>query len=1052
MSRLETICTNLLTDRASWANEEEVRHGWLKHFENELNIRFNKERDYNDASYNQVIFEFKGPNMFRGRSESPAFQEAIFDQLGKYIRRKSLNEGIAPEEYIGIATDGYHICFAFLKEQVMNPRNLLPVDLMSVTLTIQALDTARRRAFTAENLLEDFGHSSPVSRILMHGLGHELQACLIDQKHNRVKMLFEEWRALFGQVADLSAAQSKDILKQVPISVALPPKDALAGILYVIHTYHALVMKLLAAEILTEFDFTSHKDFCEYLLGQTDASLLETLQLEVEQGEFFAAARIKGFVEEAVFSWYADHRLTPKGQSQICVGIRALLAKLAHFRMDDLDEARTQDILKSFYSALVPETLRKALGEFYTPAWLVDVACDRAEITNWQDVRVLDPTCGSGSFLLEVIRRKRDAARAQGCTARQVLGQLLDTVWGFDLNPLAVQASRVNFLIAIADLLKDTEAEIELPVLLADAVYFPAQVPGESENTVTHHFGSETSSLTVTLPLTLALDRERLDQVFDVMTRAVEDHKAYCWVAELLVDKGALSLDESDVWAKTLGDTYNQILDLHQRDWNGIWFRIVRNFFWSAAAGEFDLVVGNPPWVRWSNLPERYRERIKETCRRYAIFSDTPFHGGNELDISGMLTYTVADKWLKLEGTMVFLLTQTHFQSGSSQGFRRFQINESSNLVPITVDDLKKLKPFAKAANKTAIVRLKKVPVPQSVIYPIAYNVWNKAPGYGATIPEDITKEDAYGRVQVHVQEAHPVTSPDSPWAVFPPGRFPLMQSLRGRSKWLNGRKGVTTDLNGVYMVRIVKVNDYDGLVQVETRPEAGKTNIGPSRRFWIEPDWLFPLLKGAGDFTACCLERAQELYIIVPNTGIKVASYKEAERQLESLPLTRSYFQHFESQLVKRSTYRKRQSSAPFYAIYNVGKYSFAPYKVSWAEQSATFKSVVVEATEVPIRGSQPYVPDHKVYFVPFRDKQSAYFVCGLLNCQLVREYVGSHTIQIQVSNIFQHLHLPPFDPGNSAHVDLARTCFDAHVESDLDRRLELLDLLSARAEGILV
>ena len=170
MPQPENVCTNLLTDRAGWANEEEVRHGWLKHLENDLDIRINKERDYNDATYNQVVFEFKGPKLFRGRTDSVAFQEAIFDRLDKYIRHKSLNEGIAPEEYIGIATDGYHVCFAFLKEQVMQPRNLLPVNLASVTLTIQALTEARRRSVTAENLLDDFGHGSAVSRALMQGL------------------------------------------------------------------------------------------------------------------------------------------------------------------------------------------------------------------------------------------------------------------------------------------------------------------------------------------------------------------------------------------------------------------------------------------------------------------------------------------------------------------------------------------------------------------------------------------------------------------------------------------------------------------------------------------------------------------------------------------------------------------------------------------------------------------------------------------------------------------------------------------------------------------
>ncbi|WP_198264722.1 hypothetical protein [sulfur-oxidizing endosymbiont of Gigantopelta aegis] len=46
-------------------------------------------------------------------------------------------------------------------------------------------------------------------------------------------------------------------------------------------------------------------------------------------------------------------------------------------------------------------------------------------------------------------------------------------------------------------------------------------------------------------------------------------------------------------WRSPLKHTYEKILDLHERNWNGIWFRIVRNFFWSAIAGKFDVVVGN---------------------------------------------------------------------------------------------------------------------------------------------------------------------------------------------------------------------------------------------------------------------------------------------------------------------------------------------------------------------------------------------------------------------------------------------------------------------------
>ena len=152
-------------------------------------------------------------------------------------------------------------------------------------------------------------------------------------------------------------------------------------------------------------------------------------------------------------------------------------------------------------------------------------------------------------------------------------------------------------------------------------------------------------------------------------------------------------------------------------------YSIVRNFFWSATAGQFDAIVGNPPWVRWSNLPEAYRNRAKPTCEKYAIFSDTKFHGGNELDISAIITYTTADKWLVEDGRLVFVITQTVFQSPSSQGFRRFRINATDRLVPISIDDMKELKPFPDAANKTAVAMFTKK-IGGTTRYPLDYRVW----------------------------------------------------------------------------------------------------------------------------------------------------------------------------------------------------------------------------------------------------------------------------------------------------------------------------------------
>lgn len=1049
---MSDLYENLKKDSHNWANEEEVRKGWLKHIENSLGIMFHAERGRNDASYNQVIIEFKDFGLFKGSVTSAAFKEAIFDRLYKYIRRRAEMEGIPEENYIGIAIDGRHICFAFMKAGNITYRNLLPFNKASTELVAQACFDSKRRAVTAENLVEDFGHKGEIGRAVMAALVAILELQLTSIGNNKIKLLFEEWRTLFGQVADLSKAQAAEIRRHIPFSPKLPVTDMVAVSLFVIHTYNAFVMKLLAAEIVAQYGLTAYSDFCEHLLTSEDSQLIELLDVEVERGSFFEAARIKGFVEEAVFSWYVDPSV-PKAESQaLCAAIRPLLTQLALYRMDDLSSARSRDVLKAFYQALVPETLRKALGEFYTPDWLVDVACDRAEIADWSAVRVLDPTCGSGSFLLEAIRRKRRLAEIANLSPSETLKGLIDQVWGFDLNPLAVQAARVNFLIAIADLVAAAGTEVELPVLLADAVYSPAQNPASGEEYVEYGIGSARANLNIRLPAALAFDRVRLDATFVVMAAAVQNEANYLDVERLLIDRGLMAEVEAIGWHKALASTYDQILELHRQAWNGIWFRVVRNFFWSAVAGKFDVVIGNPPWVRWSNLPEQYRERIKPTCERYTIFSETPYHGGNELDISGMITYTVGDKWLKMGGTLVFVITQTHFQSPSSQGFRSFRIDENSNLVPEHVDDLKLLKPFPKVANKTAIVRMRKVASKTLTAYPVPYTVWKKGNGQSGSIPEHASKSTVLGRVDQNLWEATPVSGGNSPWAVLPPGRFQDMTNIQGESDWIAGRKGITTDLNGVYMLKIIAANPLTGLVQVETRPEAGKIDIGPARKFWIEPTLLYPLLKGAADFSACHIHVSEQLYVLTPNRGINRSDYVAAENLLETLPQTKKYFDHFSPLLSRRSTYRLRQMGAPPYVVYNAGTYTFAPYKVVWAELSNKFEAAVVTESDVPLIGKRPYVPDHKVYFADFVDEDEAHFVAGILNSTLIQEYIESHTIQIQVSNIFKHLSIPEYDSGNTDHRRLVRVTKDAHEAKSAKERQVLLREIDTIADGILI
>lgn len=1039
-----------------WSGEEEVRLAWVSALENVLGVHFDAERARVDSSYNNVIIEFKAPGYFRGSKTSTKFLEATENRLLPYIKRLSETRKIPQEDFIGIAIDGEHICFAKVENGSIETQHLIEFSEYAVGLVIHAVEANFRRDITIDNLLQDFGHGSSNAKGLMQALSDSLGDELAVSGNSKIKMLFEEWRSLYGQVADMSALHLDAINKELCFTWNGEGTTSIPGRLFVIHTYNSLLIKLLASEIVSAHGLASTKQPAQSMASEVDDSMLiNMLSCDIEKAGIFSQAGIEGFVEEAIFSWYLDVAADGTHSSSLVSSIRDLLASLSLYRTDRV--SHTRDVLRDLYQGLVPGRLRQSLGEFYTPDWLVDFTLKEIRRDSWLKCRVLDPTCGSGAFLLSVIREKVKEAKSKNLDPSAIVENLCATVWGFDLNPLAVQTARVNFLMELAPLLKLAPGiTIEIPVLLADAIYSPAPNPNPDENIVQYQIGSEVAGLDILLPSELAFERDRLDRVFEFMGEAVEGNSEFEHVAEALVSSEDLTDEECAAWFEPLKYTYDQILDLHRKNWNGIWFRIVRNFFWSATAGHFDVVLGNPPWVRWSKLPTTYRNRVKPTCESYGIFSRTKRHGGNELDISAIITYTTADKWLKNNGKLGFVLTGTLFKNPSSAGFRVLKLNDHDYLNPCVVDDLKALKPFPDASNHTTVAVFTKSKAETK--YPIPYRIWSSERDSSSRIPPELALDDVTARVRVDTLEAAPVSDNGSPWAVLPPGRWKALKKLSGKCEWTAGRKGITADINGVFFVPILQ--DNGNLVQIRSRPEAGKKDIGRARKAWVEPDLLYPLLKGAGDFEACYLRldklsSRDRLFTFVPNTGIAREDYRESAKRLNSASLkkTKLWFNNFKVLLENRSTYKRqmRSQGASMQDVYNVGEYTFAPWKVVWPEMSSKFYAAVAGSATVPVAGERPYVPDHKVYFCSFDNKEVAYYLCGLLNTVSVCEWIESHNISIQVGDIFKHLDLPEYDYSNKLHRQLSLLSEKAHKEHSAPKRAKLVSKVRQKGEEII-
>jgi hypothetical protein len=198
------------------------------------------------------------------------------------------------------------------------------------------------------------------------------------------------------------------------------------------------------------------------VLGLNVPSLLPATLLG---GNKFAEASVFGVVESDFFDWVVE---VDGGEAFI----RTLAKRLMRFVWGDVE----QDILKILYENFIGTETRKKLGEYYTPDWLAEVIVSEA-VKEPLTTRVLDPSCGSGTFLFHAVRRYIAAGEAEGQGIAKLLTGVTRHVVGMDLHPVAVTLARVTYILAIGrDKLTDPRrGDIHIPVYLGDSFQWREQ-------------------------------------------------------------------------------------------------------------------------------------------------------------------------------------------------------------------------------------------------------------------------------------------------------------------------------------------------------------------------------------------------------------------------------------------------------------------------------------------------------------------------------------------------------------------------------------------------
>jgi SAM-dependent methyltransferase len=807
--------------------------------------------------------------------------------------------------------------------------------------------TFSRKPLTPEALAADFGPQGDIAPNLVNVFYTALQT---HRNHPRVATFFAEWDRIFGIVygKDLGKAE-RDAPALAALYRAVPGAE-FKPLFFAVHTYYTLLMKFLAVELASLQGGALRSSFVAALPAMTEKELRRELT-SLENGRTFSLLGINNFLEGDFFGWYLDawegqtSEVFKTSEVSLADGIRALARTLADFEpaTTTLKPEHTRDLLKKLYQYLVPRKLRHDLGEYYTPDWLAERLLNQVGYKGKPGKRLIDPGCGSGTFLILALRRLRQYAAGHLIPPADVLDAALRNIVGFDLNPLSVIAARTNYLLALGDLLRYRRGPVDLPVYMCDGILTPT---------------------------------ERAD-IFSKSYRL----------------------------RTVVGD-----LDIP-----------------GEVVGEFDFVVGNPPWVNWEGLSDEYREAAKRLWVDYGLFSLTGHAarlGGGKKDLAMLFAYVSIDHYLKKGGKLGFVITQTVFKTkGAGDGFRRFRLGEKGeHLRVLHVDDLSRLQPFEGATNRTSVLVCQRG---QKTRYPVPYTLWSKGTG---TAHVDIDKplEEVLAETERADLWAQPVDgkTPTSPWMTACKAALKALQKVIGPAAY-QARAGSCTWLNGVYWVE-VQHRLPDGNLLIQNLGDIGRKKVDIVQAA-VEPDLVYPLLRG----------RDVGRWMATPSAYLLQVQDPEArtgydERWLQStLPKTYSYLKQFEKQLRGRSGYRKylEKQGATFYSIYNVGTYTLAPFKVVWRYIASDFICAVVTPEENEWLGQKVTIPDAKLMLVAVESEREAHYLCGVLNSVISRLIVNSYVVGTQIStHILQHIAVPQFNAENPIHTRLAALSQQAH------------------------
>lgn len=570
------------------------------------------------------------------------------EQLAGYVRTQSKRLGT---RYVGILTDGSEWALYHLHDVRL-------VLVATLVLPERDADPARLLVWL-ESVLSTQERISPVPVEIEQRLGADSPAHLLDHA---------TLADLYAASAHLPEVKLKRDLWAKLLRTAFGTAFTDDESLFIDHTLLVLTAEIIAHAVVG-FDVSPHGPLTP---------------VAIARGEAFSESQIKGVVEADFFDWAVE---VPGGPEFVT----ELARRIARFDWSHVEH----DVLKILYESVISAESRASLGEYYTPDWLADrIVADT--ITDPLNTTALDPSCGSGTFLFHAARNYLKAADSASVPNGEAVAGLTQHVFGMDVHPVAVTLARVTYLLAIgrARLSADDRGETAIPVFLGDSLQWEQRkdlIGGVDTITISTGgedlveggggvlFGDD-----LVFPRSVLVDANRFDLLVQEMAdKALDVRKKprktggqqFVLTNGQLIEPILKSFDISGDDAAILRTTFATMRALHDTGRNHIWGYYVRNLIrplWLAEeANRVDVLVGNPPWLRYNKMTGSMQERYKRLAKERKLL--TGGLGASGRDLSTLFVVRAIELYLREDAAFAFVMPHGTMTRLPHTGFRSGQ-------------------------------------------------------------------------------------------------------------------------------------------------------------------------------------------------------------------------------------------------------------------------------------------------------------------------------------------------------------------------------------------